>query len=64
MSMITWKMKLTKKNTRGSHSTGKSKGIIPTPLQKTMCRRNRSWKHPLYSVIMGSGIFARKGAQR
>ena len=61
MSMITWKIHQIKKQHKGSQTTGISKGIKSTPLQRYMCRSNRSYKHPLYSVIMGHGEFQRKG---
>jgi hypothetical protein len=53
-SMGNWKKKLIQKKGRGSQTTGKSKGIVATALQKSMCRRNRSYKHPNYGVIMDS----------
>jgi len=58
--MITWKIHKIKKKSKGSQTTGKSKGLNPTSLQRYMCRANRSWKHPLYSLIMGHGFFLRK----
>lgn len=61
MSMITWKIKAIKKAHKGSQTTGKSKGICSTSLQRYMCRSNRSYKHPQYSEIMGTGFFTRKG---
>jgi ribosomal protein S14 len=57
------KTKTQSKLRNSSQSTGRSKGIIPTPLQKWMCRKNRSWKDPLYFAIMGHGEFKRKGAK-
>jgi hypothetical protein len=36
----------------GSQTSGKSKGIRPTSIQRFMCTRNRSHKHPLYDVVM------------
>lgn len=53
-TMGTWKTAQIKKKSRGSQSTGKSKGIFATTIQKFMCRRNRSWKHPLYDEVMKS----------
>lgn len=43
-------------NRRGhsSTTTGKSKGIVATPLQRSYCARNRSYKRPDYSAVMGS----------
>ena len=32
----------------GSATTGISKGIHPSSLVRTMCKRNRSYKHPFY----------------
>lgn len=60
-TMGTWKLRKLKKGQRASQSTGKSKGIVATVMQKFMCRRNRSWKHPLYSIVMGVGEFKRQG---
>lgn len=37
-----------------SQTTGKSKDIRPTPLQKYMCKSNRSYKHPRYNEVMNS----------
>jgi hypothetical protein len=59
--MGNWKAKLIRKKGRGSQSTGKSKGIVATALQKYMCRRNRSYKNPLYSEVMESCGKGRKG---
>jgi hypothetical protein len=59
-TMGTWKARKLVKGARGSRTTGKQKGIVPTALRKWMCRHNRSWKHPLYGEIMGSGEFPRK----
>lgn len=56
-TMGTWKRAIIRKKSRGSQSTGKSKGIVATMMGKFMCRRNRSWKHPLYGEVMaGLGI--------
>ena len=63
MSMGTWKIKVVKKANKGSRTTGKSKGIIATSLQRYMCRKNRSWKHPLYNIIMGTGEFTRRNCK-
>lgn len=35
-----------------AREAGKKKGILPSPLEKWMCRHNRSWKHPRYGAIM------------
>jgi hypothetical protein len=47
-----WKKRIIEKKNRGRSETGRSKGIVATPLQKMMCRRNRSWKHPQYGAVM------------
>ncbi len=47
-----WKNRVLRKKGKGKQETGKSKGIIASPLAKYMCRHNRSWKHPLYNVVM------------
>ena len=60
MSMRTWKVHKIKKAHKGSQTTGRSKGIVSSALQRFMCRRNRSYKHPLYAEIMGNGEFPRK----
>lgn len=60
MSMVTWKIKVIKKKGKGSQTPGKQKGIVSSSLQRFMCRRNRSYKHPLYAEIMGNGEFTRK----
>lgn len=39
---------------KSNRTSGISKGIISTPLQRYMCRRNRSWKHPKYAEVMAS----------
>lgn len=57
-----WKAKVFKKKGKGSQTTGRAKGIRPTALQKTMCRRNRSWKDPRYLATMAS-LGQRKGKQ-
>lgn len=35
-------------------TTGKSKNIVATAIQKSYCKRNRSWKCPKYGSIMAS----------
>jgi hypothetical protein len=47
-----WKARLLEKGTRASQTPGKKKGIAASGLDKTMCRRNRSYKHPAYDAIM------------
>ena len=74
MPVGTWKKRQIDKRNKGKQETGKSKGIVADPLVKTMCRRNRSWKHPRYSDIMGikpsldqsghNGEFPRKGGKK
>lgn len=59
-TMGTWKARKLVKGARRSQTTGKQKGIAPDGLRKWMCKHNRSWKHPLYHSIMGSGEFPRK----
>lgn len=53
-TMGNWRKRKLVKGSRASQTTGKSKGIRPSQLAKSMCRRNRSYKHPLYSEIMKS----------
>lgn len=44
-----------------SSTTGRIKGIVATPLQRSVCRRNRSWKRPDYAAVMdGLGKKAKK----
>jgi hypothetical protein len=54
LSMGDWKKRKLIKGLRASQTTGKSKGIHPTQLAKTMCRRNRSYKNPEYSAVMAT----------
>lgn len=58
-NMGQWKSKKLKKLGKGSRTTGKQKGITASALQKYMCRRGRSYKHPLYGEVMAS-LGARK----
>lgn len=53
-SMGDWKKRKLMKGLRASHTTGKSKGIQASPIARTMCRRNRSYKHPEYAAIMAT----------
>lgn len=53
-NMGEWKSRKIEKGNKGSQTSGKSKGIITSPLQRTMCRRTRSWKHPRYAEVMNS----------
>jgi len=57
-----WKKNVIKKKGKGSQTTGRQKGIRPSALQKSMCRRNRSYKDPLYVPVMNS-LGQRKGKQ-
>lgn len=50
--MGTWKQRIIKKKNKGNQETGRSKGITASPLERSICRRNRSWKHPSYSLVM------------
>lgn len=61
--MGTWKTRKIAKKARGKSETGRSKGIVASPLERFMCRSNRSWKHPLYESIMSKldGEKRRKG---
>lgn len=36
-----------------SQTTGRQKGIIIPPLWRTLCRRNRSFKHEMYDYVLG-----------
>lgn len=54
VTMGTWKARKIVKGTRGSQTTGKQKGIVANTLDKYMCRRNRSYKHPLYASVMAT----------
>jgi hypothetical protein len=61
-NMGNWKLRKIKKKGRGSQTTGRTKGIVASPLQKFMCRHGRSYKHPLYGDVMESlGQRKRKG---
>ena len=53
-TMGTWKKRKLVKGQRASRETGKKKGLVPTTIQKWMCRTGRSYKHPLYEVVMAS----------
>lgn len=47
-----WRAKKIYKGVRRSVTTGRQKGIFATPLERTICRRNRSWKYREYNAIM------------
>jgi len=53
MTMGTWKRRQIEKKNKGKQETGKSKGLCPDPLQRYLCRSNRSYKHPAYATVMG-----------
>lgn len=50
MGMGTWKRKILDKAGKGRSESGRSKGIVVSPLYRTLCRRNRSYKHRMYDV--------------
>lgn len=48
-SMATWRQRKRRKAGKGSQTPGKDKnGCSSSPLDRTIARRNRSWKHPKY----------------
>jgi hypothetical protein len=51
-TMGSWRKRKILKKGRGKSESGKSKGLVPDALAKYMCRRNRSYKHPLYDEVM------------
>lgn len=59
-----WKARQLVKGARRSVTTGKSKGIVSTAMERTICRRNRSWKMREYAPTMArmSGEKRRKKA--
>lgn len=59
-TMGNWKKKKIDKKNKGRQESGKSKGITADPLTKYMCRRNRSYKHALYSEVMSAIGLKRK----
>lgn len=61
--MGTWKTRVIEKKAKGRQTTGREKGIVTTPLERTICRRNRSWKNSAYSLVMPklNGEKRRKG---
>lgn len=63
LSMGNWKAKKLEKKGKGRSETGRSKGIVASALQKSMCRRNRSYKHPLYGEVMES-LGIKKGKKK
>lgn len=46
--------RIKKGTSKNNQTSGKSKGIRPSPLQKWMCRHNRSYKHPNYASVMAT----------
>lgn len=48
--MGAWKTKQIQKKNRGSQTSGASKGIRPSQMDKTICRRNRSYNLPQYDA--------------
>lgn len=61
-TMGKWKARKMVKGQRASQTTGKSKGLVPAPLARFMCRRNRSYKHPEYDAVMAA-LGKRKNAK-
>jgi hypothetical protein len=53
-NMGQWRARKILKKGRGSQTTGRTKGIVASPLQKWMCRHGRSYKHRLYEETMAS----------
>lgn len=51
-TMGSWRKRQIDKKNKGKQESGKSKGITADPLTKYMCRKNRSYKHPLYNEVM------------
>lgn len=58
-----WKKRVIEKKNKGKQETGRSKGITASPLERTICRRNRSWKNASYNLVMSrlTGEKRRKG---
>lgn len=54
MNMSNWRSNKMRKANKGSQTPGKAKGLVATPIQRYMCTRNRSWKHPRYEEVMAS----------
>ena len=65
MAMGNWKRKIIKKKGRGSQTTGKTKGINPSTLDRYMAAANRSYKHPGYAAwcakYNGDKVQSKKG---
>jgi hypothetical protein len=54
MAMGVWRQRLNQKGVRASREPGKKKGILPSTLQRSYCKRARSYKWPKYEEIMSS----------
>lgn len=50
--MGSWKARKISKKTKGNQTTGRQKGIFCSALERTICRRNRSWKMAEYNLVM------------
>ena len=48
--MGTWKARKIQKGVRASNTPGNKKGLIPPAWARYICRNNRSYKSPRYSV--------------
>lgn len=66
-TMGTWKARQIGKKNKASRTTGRSKGIVSSALERYMCRRNRSYKHPLYAKVLlsltGEKRISKKGSK-
>ncbi len=64
--MGTWKARKLIKGTRASRTPGNKKGLVPPSWARYICRRNRSYTHPMYSqwntVCDGSKVKWNKAA--
>lgn len=50
--MGSWKkLKIAKQN-RGSSATGRSKGMVPPTINRTICKRSRSYKLREFEAVM------------
>lgn len=52
MGMGTWKKRIILKQHRGSSATGRSKGMVPPTINRTICKRSRSYKLREFSAVM------------
>ncbi len=48
--MGTWKVRKLIKGTRASRTPGNKKGLVPPSWARYICRRNKGYKHPMYSI--------------